>query len=401
MIASCTRRSAPYRRWLAAVLLGTLAVAVAGCGAPKTATYVDPNKPGAFAGGESDPASDFGALEFEHALNIERLRARVIAARALMRRSNSDLARAQLESAADETLIGALGATALQSPQRSKQLLAAWRAAGGPTPPNSWHTNGNEEQNSPPNLASIDRLLTQIEQASQLVTPAPARDSGAWHAAIVSALMEDSGTAYENAYLEGIATDTTSQYAQGWGTVQGALKQARKLPVERRTQIEDAIAQYASSYFPAVAPQSDNHSDTDQVVETQGEVSALVEDTFRIMVNGREPRKDAPECIVRTRRTGAQLADALAQPPARNTNARSLDEYLGDVTASYQTCAADIASLDPALAGRIEYALAVSIPVALEDKSTSTATSITANLDSDLVQAASLVSDELDALAQE
>lgn len=397
------RPSYMKRALVMVVVVAVSSFVASGCGSPRTATFYDPNEPGAFAGGESDPATKFGVLPFEHVMATMRLRARVVAARALVHNSSYDLANEQLQLASEDTLVTVLGAVSLQSPAQGKQLLDSWISADGSAPAGSWVTADDTSNNDRdregiiprPSAVRLDRLLAQLDHAQELLTPPIAREDAGWNAGIVSTLLEDSGTAYENAFLEGLAADTTSQYAQGWGTVQVVQAYVKRLPRVRRRPITDAVDEYAQSFFPSITAQDDAASRVDRVVESQGEVSALIEDSFRILIDGREPRSSAPRCLASTQEALTKLREQISSTPINRLRTTHVNEI-------FRSCAPDVVGLDPQLVGRVEYALGVSIPAARATRaSESELQSIVDNVINDMSQASSLVNDELAALEEE
>ena len=406
--------------------ISVCAVLIAGCGAPKTATYSDPNPPGAFAGSERDPIEEYGRMSFEQQVSIAQVEARVKAAKELLRHGASDDARTQLQLASDGPLITVFGAVIHANIRAARTLRDAWVTAGAPLPeaqalqligpftdviqpsrPNTKPTTlrpaGTPQSVTYPDttvqssaaltIANLTNLEHQLHEAAAIVaTPTSLHDDG-WNAAIDSQLLDDVGTSYENAFLDGTSSNATSEYAYGWAVANLVMQRLNQLPARQSHDIGVQLDRFIRTYFPRITPSEGNH-DTDVVVEKQQNIGAMMQDVFGVVVDGSEPRASSTSCLTSVKsllKTAEKLVDSHAKRDA-------IESTMIRANTTYDRCSSDVAALDSVLAGRIDVKLAVLQGDALEPALLSDATAVSASAASDLDEAISLVKSELDAL---
>lgn len=395
-------QSSRHRRLL--LLIACLfTLIVAGCGSPSTATYVDPNPPGAFAGSERDPIEEYGRSAFEHQIAFAQVQAHIQAARGLVRIGRRDDAVAQLQTASDGPLIGLLGSLAGTHLDAIRQIRHTWGLLGASFPeeqtfqlltpvPTSPSHSATETPITSAQLAVLER---QVEVLASATEPSDAARDFGWQAAIASQLLDDVGTSYENAYLNGSSVDIGSQYAYGWAVAHLVLRRIHQLPRSQSAEITRELRAFIDAYYTNITPPA-RPSSTDKVVEVQQNLGASIQDVFGVVVAGSEPRRSAVNCL-------RNVADTLTQARSVIADASQPSDRSSDIRIAmrrYASCASDVASLDTSLTGRIESKLGVLQSVSVQSSNVQAMLEVLGSVINDVEQARSEVRSELDALSE-
>jgi hypothetical protein len=369
---------------VATVLLAGLALA--GCGEPKTVTYVDPNGPdaGVRAGDGGEPIRRHGVAAAERAKAAARVRAALAVARTVAV-TDPDAAAESIRRSIEEDL----------------PLLEARAAASEPAASAALRTGLERLRDAPPtDVAGYNREVrrlsdTLLAQVTNAAVPIAARQDASFRAAILYETLLAAASSYEAAFEGGTEEVTLdSEYRIAYGElIDARTRQLEAVPEDARPRIRTSLDRISRRATNGPTPPEDPQ-DPDVVL---GDLSALADEVAvaaRIDPTWPEPDAATPDRL----RSLKQSVGAAVEAHERGESAEALDQLRDADRTILLPAAAGIAAVSPSLLAELERDVVLELPEAI--RTNGDVTDAAAQLDARLDEAIALVEEELELLRE-
>lgn len=362
---------------------------LAGCGAVRSATYVDPNPDSLFAGGgstaaASEPFATHGADVAQRALALVRIRGALATARVL-EPTDPAAARAVLQRTIDADLPVVEPALELATPALRAQVRAELTRLAT-TPPASLAAYA----------ALVQRLaaaqLTGVEAA---VIPVAARQDAAFRAGVLIDSINDAAIRYGNAVEGGLERD---EAAAEYRTAYGILLDVRTrgldaISIDDRRKAQSLVTTAVNRALPSPSLPADPRDATSASTEL-----SLAAD-YLATSSGADttlpaPDPSSPEQWRAVKRSVASVVETWS----RSDEAGALRAARAAALELSPTATASLASVDPDQVVTILRGLAIDLPAELRDGGNPEA--VAARVDADIDSAVTAIEQELKLLRQ-
>ncbi len=367
---------------IAAVLAAT--VLLAGCGEPKTVTYVDPNGPdaGVRAGDGGEPVRRHGVAAAERAKAAVRIRAALAVARTVAV-TEPGAASESLRRTIEEDLPSLEARAAASVPPASTNLRAGLEQLRDAPPKDVAGYNGK--------VRRLSEVL--LPQVTNVVVPITARQDAGFRASILYETLLAAATSYEASFEGGTDHVTlNSEYRIAYGLlIDARTRQLESLPEDARPRIRAKLDQISRRATTGPTPPSDPQ-DPDVVL---GDLSALADE---VAVAARiDPTWPGPDLTTPDRLRSLKRAVAAAvEAHERGASTEALRQLRDADRTMLLPAAASIAAVSPSLLAELERDVIVDLPAAV--RKDGDVTSVAAGLDTRLDEATALVEEELELL---
>lgn len=362
------------------------ALLLAGCGEPRTVTYVDPNghEAGVRAGDGGDPVRRHGVAAATRALSAVRIR--------------SALAVARTAAVTDP---GAASEVVRRSLEEDLPLLEARAAASEPPASRALRTGLERLRDAPPrDIASYNREVRRLSdvvlaQVTNAAVPIGARQDVSFRSSVLYETLLAAATSYE-ASFEGGSDEITldSEYRTAYGLlIDARTRQLEAVPEDARPRIRATLDRVSRRTTNGPTPPS-NPQDPEIVL---GDLSALADEVAvaaRIDPTWPPPDPATPDRL----RSLKQLVGAAVEAHERGASDDALLQLRDADRTVLLPAAAGIAAVSSSLLAELERGVIVELPGAI--RTDADVTNVAAELDRQLDEATALVEEELELLRE-
>ncbi len=360
------------------------ALLLAGCGEPRTVTYVDPNGPnaGVRAGDGGEPVRRHGVAASERAVAAVRVRSALAVARTVAV-TDPDAASEVIRRSIEEDL----------------PLLEARAAASEPPASRALRSGLERLRDTPPrDIAGYNREVRRLSdvvlvQVTNAAVPIAARQDVSFRSSVLYETLLAAATSYEASFEGGsdeIVLDSEYRIAYGL-LIDARTRQLEAIPEDARPRIRTTLDRVSRRATNGPTPPSEP-PDPDVVL---GDLSALADEVAvaaRIDPTWPPPDPSTPDRL----RSLKQLVGAAVEAHERGASADALGQLRDADRTVLLPAAAGIAAVSVTLLAELEHGVIIELPAAI--RADADVTNVAAELDRQLDETIALVEEELELL---